>query len=210
MKSVGGVGNGDGWMDAFETATTIVCLHLFGCNGIDLRFWVTMGNGVVSRLLVSRTSLTTTMAANSRILRALQMRRIVDTSRKINPTHSSTPNTPSILTSLPEHKPLLPLLLSYHVPPTLAKACADRYDKYASQLRSETETKLVPYLVDSASGRPGRVYSLFLDNYNQTLRDWAQSTLNIALKSLKRDSAVLQNWDVTYPPPLWLPVGLLL
>ena len=150
------------------------------------------------------------MTANARILRALQMQRIAGTSRKTKSATSSTPNTPLILKSLPEHKPLLPLLLSYHIPSKLAKACADRYDRYADQLRSETESKLAPYLADHISGRPARVYSLFLDNYNQTLRDWAQSILNTALRNLKRDSAELDNWDVTYPPPLWLPVSLLL
>jgi len=148
------------------------------------------------------------MATNARVLRALQMQRIAGTSRKTKSTTSPTPNTPSILKSLPEHRPLLPLLLLHHIPSKLAKACADRYDRYADQLRSETESKLAPYLVDHISGRPARVYSLFLDNYNQALRDWAQSILNIALRSLKRDSAELKNWDATYPPPLWLPVSL--
>ena len=156
----------------------------------------------------------TAMAANSRLLRTLQLQRIANTSRKFNsaatpvPTAAATPATPTILKSLPEHRPLLPVLLSHSVPHNLAKACADRYDRYADQLRSDTEIKLAPYLLDHHDGQPARIYAVFLNNYSRTLRDWAQSTLNAALKSLKRSSKELQSWDVTYPPPLWLPVCL--
>jgi len=152
------------------------------------------------------------MATNSRLSRVLQLQRIANTSRKLNQTaHSKLtirpkPNVPIILESLPKHRPLLPLLLSHDIPSKLAKACADKFDIYADKLKSETETKLVPYLLDHSSGPPARVYSLFLHNYGQALRDSAQSTLNAALKSLKRSSAGLGGWDVTYPPPLSLPV----
>ena len=147
------------------------------------------------------------MAENTRFLRALQ--RIVDTARKINPNPRPIPiiqATPNVLTSLPEHKPLLPLLLSHDIPPKLAKACADRYDGYASQLRSEAETKLAPYLVNGGGSQPATIYSIFLKDYNRTLQCWSQSILNTALNSLKRDSVELRNLDVTHPAPLWLPV----
>lgn len=144
------------------------------------------------------------MAENSRLLRTLQ--RISDTARKINGKARLAPKAPSILKSLPEHKPLLPLLLSYGIPSKLAEACADRYDKYANQLRMEAETRLAPHLVEHHDSQSGRVYTLFLKEYRQTLRDWAQIVLNSALKNLKRDSQELENWNITYPPILWLPV----
>lgn len=146
------------------------------------------------------------MTTNSRLLRALQI--ISDTSRKINPAIHPTTKFPTILKSLPEHKPLLPLLLSHNIPCNLAKECADRYDKCAKKLRSETEAKLAPYLVNRRRNKPARVYSLFLGNYNQALRDWAQSILDIALRGLQRDPVELGDWDVAHPAPLWLPVGL--
>lgn len=149
------------------------------------------------------------MAENSRFLRALQ--RIADTARRINSTPRPTPTiqtSPSILTSLPEHKPLLPLLLSHDIPPKLARACADRFEGYATQLRSEAESKLAPYLVNGSEGQPATIYSIFLRDYNRTLQRWSQSILNAVLKGLKRDSVELRNWDVTYPAPLWLPVRL--
>lgn len=155
---------------------------------------------------------TTIMATNSRLSRALQLQRIASTSRRLNPTPKpkatsrTKPNTPTILESLPKHKPLLPLLLSHGIPNKLAKACADKFDIYADTLRSETETRLVPHLLDYSTGPPARVYSLFLHNYSKSLLDSAQTTLNAALKSLKRSSAELRGWDVTYPPPLRLPV----
>ena len=154
-------------------------------------------------------SSTLVMAQTSRFLRALQ--RIADTARRINPNPRPTltiQTTPNVLTSLPEHKPLLPLLLSYDIPCKLAKTCAERYDGYASQLKSETESRLSPYLVIQRESHLAQVYSLFLNNYNQTLQRWSQSILNTALKSLKRDSVELRNWEVTYPAPLWLPVRL--
>jgi len=147
------------------------------------------------------------MVQNTKLLRALQ--RIADTSRKLSRAAVPAPGPPCIptlLKSLPEHRPLLPVLVSQDIPANLAKVCADRYDVYASQLRSETETKLAPYLVNLCKNPPARVYSIFLNSYSQTLQRWAQSILNTALKSLKRDSVELQNWDVTYPAPLWLPV----
>lgn len=146
------------------------------------------------------------MAANSIFPHAL--RRIADTSRKFGRAMSitSAPNIPTILKSLPEHRPLLPLLLSHGIPFRLATTCADRYDKCASELRSETETKLAPYLVNNRKNPPAVVYPLFLTNYIHALRDWAQSILNTALKCLKRSSVDLSDWDVTYPAPLWLPV----
>ena len=135
------------------------------------------------------------------LLRTLQ--RISDTARKINTRTRPPPKAPSILKSLPDHKPLLPLLLSHGIPSKLAEACADKYDKYANQLRIEAETRLAPHLSDC---QPGRVYTLFLKEYSQTLRDWAQIVLNSALKNLKRDSQELGSWSVTYSPILWLPV----
>lgn len=149
------------------------------------------------------------MAENARFLRAL--RRIADTARRIDPTPRPTPTiqaTPSILTSLPEHKPLLPLLLSHDIPPKLAGACADRYDGYASQLRAEAESKLTPYLVNGSESQPATIYSIFLKEYRRTLQRWSQSILNTALKGFKRDSVELRNLEVTYPVPLWLPVRL--
>ena len=151
----------------------------------------------------------TIMAERSRLLRALQLQRIAETARKINPnfrpTHT-TSITPTILKSLPEHKPLLPLLLSHDVPPKLARVCADKYDTHANELRSKTETKLAPYLLKLSGGQPTGIYSVFLENYSQALRDWAQSVLNAALRNLKRESVQLRNWEATYPAPLWLPV----
>lgn len=154
-------------------------------------------------------SSTLVMAERSRFLRALQ--RIADTARRIDSTPRSTLTiqaTPNVLTSLPEHKPLLPLLLSHDIPPKLAKACADRYDGYAVQLRSEAESKLMPYLVNGSESQPAMIYSIFLKDYNRTLQRWSQSILNAALKSFKRDSVELRNLEVTYPAPLWLPVRL--
>ena len=149
-----------------------------------------------------------TGAESPRVLATLQ--RIAETARKINsksrPVHT-TLGTPVILKSLPEHKPLLPLLLSYDIPSRLAKACADRYDQYASKLRSEAETKFAPHLLKRPRHAAG-VYSFFLGSYSQALRRWAQSILNAALKSLKRNSVELGNFDVTHPKPLWLPVRL--
>lgn len=147
--------------------------------------------------------------------RICALQRIVDTSRKFSfartrsthrATHTAppTPNPPTLFESLPEHRPLLPLLLSHDIPSKLAKACADRYDSYAKQLKTAAETKFAPYLnrgSDTAS-----VYLFFLENYNQMLRHWAQSVLNAALKSLKRGSVDLWDLDVTYPKPLWFPV----
>lgn len=147
------------------------------------------------------------MAENLRLLRTLQ--RISDTARKINATARQAPKAPPILKSLPEHKPLLPLLLSHGVPSKLAEACANKYDKYANQLRLEAETRLTPHLVGHTDSQPSKVYSLFLKEYSQTLRDWAQIVLNSALKNLKRDSKELGNWDTTHPPTLWLPVRTL-
>ena len=150
------------------------------------------------------------MAGNSRLLKTL--RAISNTSRNFSHpvlTVSSKSTAPTVLRSLPEHKSLLPLLLSYNVPPKLAKECAARYDRYASQLRSETETRLVPYFTNRRKNPPTTVYPIFLNNYNRTLRRWSQSILDIALKTLKRDSVELRDWEVTYPAPLWLPVSLL-
>lgn len=151
------------------------------------------------------------MAKNPRFLRALQC--FADAARKINPNLRPKPtiqDVPSVLTSLPEHKSLLPLLLSYNIPPKLAQACSDRYDEYASQLKSETESKLAPYLANKKESRPAQVYSLFLDRYSQVLRCWSQSVLDTALVNLKRDPVLeLQNLEVTHLAPFWLPVRLL-
>jgi len=149
------------------------------------------------------------MAETSRLLRALQ--RIADTARKINPNPrppAATQTTPNVLTSLPQHRPLLPLLLSHDIPPKVARACADRYDGYARRLKFAAESKLVPYLVNRNECQPAKVYSIFLGEYQQALRLWSQSILNTALKNLKRGSVELRNWDATYPAPLWLPVRL--
>lgn len=181
---------------------------------IDLHFGRTMGDGIVyprslACLLTSSSSITV-MAESPRILSTLQ--RIAETARRINLNSRpacTKPSAPTILKSLPEHKPLLPLLLSYGIPSKLAQTCADRYDKYANQLRSEAEIKFAPYLLKRQSHAAG-VYSLFLDSYSQALRRWAQSILNAALKSLKRSSVELGNLDVTHPKPLWLPVRLLI
>jgi len=149
------------------------------------------------------------MTEKSKLLRTLQ--RIATTARRFDPNTRPTPPiqaTPNILTSLPEHKPLLPLLLSHDIPLKLARACADRYDGYASQLKSETESKLSPYLVGRGGSQPAKIYSLFLNTYNQTLQRWSQSILNTALKELKRNSVELRDCMVTYPAPLWMPVRL--
>jgi len=180
-----------------------------------------MGDGVVcpgsgffySALWSTYTSLRAVMAECSRI-RALQ--RIADTSRKFSFTCTKltprtartvppTSNIPRTVESLPEHKPLLPLLLSHDIPSALAKACADRYDNYATRLRSAAETKFAPYLLTWRSHTAG-VYAFFLESYSKMLRHWAQAILDAALKNLKRGSVDLQNWDVTYPKPLWFPV----
>jgi len=147
------------------------------------------------------------MAENLRLLRTLQ--RIWDTARKVNTSARQAPKAPPVLKSLPEHKPLLPLLRSHGIPSKLAEACADKYDKYANQLRLEAETRLAPHLVGHNDSHPGKVYSLFLKEYSQTLRDWAQIVLNSALKNLKRDSKELANWDAVHPAILWLPVRTL-
>lgn len=144
------------------------------------------------------------MSGNLRLLRTLQ--RISDTARKINPKSRSPPKVSPIFRSLPPHKPLLPILLSHGIPSKLAEACADKYDKYANQLRSEAETRLTPHLSEHIDGRSGRVYTFFLKEYDQTLRNWAQVVLNSALKNLRRDSQELGKWEATYPPMLWLPV----
>lgn len=153
------------------------------------------------------------MAANSKTLCALQI--IAGTSRnsrvkaRKESTSRATPNVPTVLKPLPEHKPLLPLLLSHKIPSPVANACADRYDRCAGKLRSTTEAILVPHLMNHDKDQPAGIYSLFLNNYKQALRDWAQSILNAALKSLKRDPAELRDWDIIYPQPLWFPVSIL-
>ena len=149
------------------------------------------------------------MPENSTLLRALQ--RFAQAARKINPNPRQTltiQDTPSILVSLPEHKPLLPLLLSHNIPSKLAKAFSDKYDGYVNQLKSKTESRLVPYLAYREKCHPFQAYSLFCNHYTQTLQRWSQSILNTALMSLKRDSVELENLEVTYPTPLWLPVRL--
>ena len=151
------------------------------------------------------------MAEKSKLLRTLQFQRIAETARKINPNSRrihTTPIAPTILKSLPDHKPLLPLLLSHGVPPRLAKACADKFDIHANELRSKTETKLAPYLLKLGGGQSAGIYSAFLENYSRALRDWAQSVLNAALRRLKRESVQLRNWEATYLAPLWLPVRI--
>ena len=149
-----------------------------------------------------------TMTEKSKLLRVLQLQRIAEIARKINPnprpTHT-TSTTPTVLRSLPEHKPLFPLLLSHSVPSRLARVCADKYDTHANELRSKTETKLAPYL-KVGGGQSVGIYSAFLENYSQALQDWAQSVLDAALRSLKRESMKLRDWEATYPTPLWLPV----
>lgn len=67
---------------------------------------------------------------------------------------------------------------------------------------------LAPHIVNGGESQTAKIYSLFLNNYNQTLQRWSQSILNTALKSLKRVSVELSNLVVTYPAPLWLPVCL--
>lgn len=149
------------------------------------------------------------MAENSTLQRALQ--RIAQAARKINPNVRSTltiRDAPNVLVSLPEHKPLLPLLLSYNIPSKLAKACSDKYNEFANQLKSKTESELAPYLANQKKSHPAQVYSLFLNRYNRVLRSWSQSILNTALASLERDSVELRNLEVTYLAPLWLPVRL--
>ena len=145
------------------------------------------------------------MTENLRLLRTLQ--RISDTARKINATTHPATKSSSILRSLPEHKPLLPILLSHGIPLKLAQACAGQYDDYANRLRLETETRLAPHLAERNDSQVGRVYSFFLKEYSQTLRNWAQLVLDSALKNLKRDSQKLGTWDATYSPILWLPAS---
>ena len=148
------------------------------------------------------------MVESSRILRTLRF--ISETSFNGTPSTAqptSLARAPIFLRSLPHHKPLLPLLLSHGIPSKLARVCADRYDKYAIQLRSETETKLAPHLLYHCENPPASAYPVFLKNYNQALKDWAQSILNAALRRLERDSADIQNWSVTDPPSFWLPVS---
>jgi len=146
------------------------------------------------------------MAEDTRLFRQLQLQLISATARKFNTIARPTPRTPTILKSLPVHKPLLPLLLSHGIPPKLAEACADKYDGQANRLRSEAETRLAPYLVEHSDSQPAGIYTLFLNEYSQTLWNWAQIVLNSALKNLKRNSRALGNWEVTYPEILWLPV----
>lgn len=202
-------------IEAAVTTMVIVC----GCLDLNIIYdhlWRTMDSRttVVVRAIASLTSAycipsssILVMAESSRFLRAL--RRIVDTTRKTSQNPRPMPtlqNTPSVLTSLPEHKSLLPLLLSFDIPSKLAKACSDRYDGYVGQLKLETEIKLAPYLSNRKKSHPAQAYSLFLNNYNQTLQLWSHSILNAALVSLKRDSVELRDLEVTYPAPLWLPV----
>ena len=187
----------------------VVCVNI--STSVFGEQWTTEVISPRSPATLNRYSLpVTVMVANQRLLRALQFQRIANTSRKFNSTASATPAVtpaaPTILKSLPEHRPLLPVLLSHNIPSKIAKACADRYDRYADQLRSDTEIKLAPYLLDQNDGQHARIYTVFLNNYSRALQDWAQSILNAILQSLKRDSAELQNWNGTYPPPLWLPV----
>ena len=195
---------------ALRLATTI---SICGCLRIGILItvfgeqWMDLVTPIVGSP-APYTLLRKVMAENSRLLRTLRL--ISETSRKFSnttPTSHPTPPTLPILRSLPKHKPLLPLLLSHGIPSGLAKVCADRYDKYANQLRSETEIRLAPYLVHHRKDPPARIYPVFLKNYNQALRDWAQSILDATLKCLKRDCTEIRNWDVTYPPPLWLPVS---
>jgi hypothetical protein len=166
---------------------------------------------VDSHLHPLRTVMTERSSSRIRVLQ-----RITDTSRKFSFTCTKpipnvsqkippTSNAPRIIESLPEHKPLLPLLLSHNIPPKLADACADKYDNHAKRLKSTTELQFAPYLLNCHSHAAG-VYAFFLERYRQTLRHWAQTTLNAALKSLKRCSADFQDLDVTHPNPLWLPV----
>ena len=143
------------------------------------------------------------MAEKSTLLRASQ--RFAQAARKTNPNPLQTS---TILVSLPEHRPLLPLLLSHNIPSRLAKACSDKYDGYANQLKSKTESKLAPYLAYQKKCHPFQAYSLFLNRYSQTLQRWSQSILDAALMNLRRDSVELQNLEVTHPTPLWLPVRL--
>lgn len=194
----------------FEPATTMVvcgCLRPGLFASVFGEQWTTQ----LTPVIPDRVPLfhTPTMAENSTLLRALQ--RFANAARKINPNPPPTLTTqdaPSVLTSLPNHKPLLPLLLSHNIPSKLAKACSDKYDGYASQLKSKTESKLAPYLAYRKKCHPFQAYSLFLNHYNQTLRRWSQSILNTALMSLKRDSVELRNLEVTHLAPLWLPVCL--
>ena len=207
-----------------ESERIILCgISVCGClffERIGLHFGRTMDKGSV---YFHRSSLPSplrsyhpcplpTMASSPRLARILQLQRISNASRKFATATPilppASPNTPTVLKSLPEHNPLLPLLLSHDIPLRVAQACADRFDTYANQLRSETETKLAQYLAYRCKNPPARVYSFYLKSYSQALRDWAQSILNAALKSLKRNSAEIQNWDTTYPAPLWLPVRL--
>ena len=198
-------------------ATTMIVYSCLDLNVIHLPFWVNNGRRKPLPPIVSLPLLHTlhsafsipAMAGQTTLLRALQ--RIVDAARKIKPgprPTSTVRDTPIVFTSLPEHKPLLPLLLSNNIPAKLAKACSDRYDGYASKLKLETESKLTPYLAYRNESHPAKVYSLFLDHYNKTLRLWSQSILNTALTSLKRDSVELSNLEVTHLSPLWLPVRL--
>lgn len=198
-------------------ATTMVVYSCLDLNVIHLPFWVNNGRREPLPPIVNLSLLRTlhsifsipAMAEKSTLLRALQ--RFVDAARKIKPSPRPTSafsDTPIFLTSLPEHKPLLPLLLSNNIPPKLAKACSDRYDGYANKLKLETESKLTPYLAYRNESHPAQVYSHFLNHYNKTLQLWSQSILNTALTSLKRDSVELRNLEVAHISPLWLPVRL--
>lgn len=171
-------------------------------------------NGRRSSLSLDRSVLpphpSSTAAMVTKSIAPHTLRRIADTSRKFGrktPT-SPIPDIPTILRSLPEHKPLLPLLLSHGIPPKPATMCANRYDSYANELRVETETKLTPYLIHRRKNPPAVVYPLFLSHYTHALRDRAQYILNTALRCLKRESVDLADWVATYPAPLWLPVRL--
>lgn len=138
------------------------------------------------------------------------LQHISDTSHKPVSTAPVCREAPDILTalkSLPEHKPLLPILLSHNVPPKFANACAVRYDKYATQLR--LEAKLAPYLINLRKESPAAVYSAPSPEVPNGICGGTRSILNTALKKLKRDPVELQNWDVAYPAPLWLPVSVL-
>lgn len=206
-------------MPGFETPPNNDCLWLFVVNvlisvfGEQRAMWTVHSRSLYELSFLHTLTLPSSgpaMAENLRFLRTLQI--ISETARKINPSarpiHKIS-NTTTILKSLPEHRSLLPILLSHDIPSKLAKACADRYDKYASELRSRTESKLTPYLINRDGGQPARVYAVFLKNYKQALRNWSQTVLNTVLKSLKRDSVQLHDWEVAYPPPLWLPVRVL-
>lgn len=175
-----------------------------------------MGDCVAPDRRLSRPHYTFRRSVMAECSRIRTLQRIADTSRKFSLTCTKlsprttqtvppTSNTPRIVESFPEHKPLLPLLLSHDIPPKLANACADKYESYAKRLRSAAENKFAPYLLNWRSHTAG-VYAFFLESYSQMLRRWAQAILNAALKRLERGSVDILDLDVTYPNPLWLPV----